>query len=213
MRDGVVRVWWAEVRDLGAADHDLLDATERARLVRLKREEDRDRFVLGAALVRRLVADMEGVEAASVALDRACPRCGAQHGPVSVPGRRWRCSVAHAGSLAVAAVALTPVGVDLEVSCPPDWRSLVKEVVAPGEPEPVDQAGFLSTWVRKEAVVKATREGLLRSLTTVDLSAPPPACGCWTSTCRAPPLPWPAPAVTGRRPQVDVRRWPPAGAD
>lgn len=142
MRDGVVRVWWAEVRDLGAADHDLLDATERARLVRLKREEDRDRFVLGAALVRRLVADMEGVEAASVALDRACPRCGAQHGPVSAPGRRWRCSVAHAGSLAVAAVALTPVGVDLEVSCPPDWRSLVKEVVAPGEPEPVDQAGF-----------------------------------------------------------------------
>ena len=112
-----------------------------------------------------------------MALDRTCPRCGAQHGPVTTPGRPWHCSVSHSGPFAVAAVVAaddaTTVGIDLETTCPPDWEALLPDVLAPGEAAPADEAGFLRTWVRKEAVVKATREGLSRQLSSVDLAALP----------------------------------------
>ncbi len=49
----------------------------------------------------------------------------------------------------------------------------MSDVLAPGESAPADEVGFLRTWVRKEAVVKATREGLSRPLSSVDLAAPP----------------------------------------
>ena len=64
------------------------------------------------------------------------------------------------------------VGVDLETTCPPDWHELLRDVLAPGEAAPADEDEFLTLWVRKEAVVKATREGLTRPLSSVDLGAP-----------------------------------------
>ena len=173
----VVHVRWARTDDLADRHLDLLDDHEKDRLTRLKQQEDRDRFVLGAAVLRGLVAELEQTEPRLVALDRTCPRCGAQHGPVTTPGRPWHCSVSHSGPFAVAAVLAaddaTTVGVDLETTCPPDWQTLLPDVLAPGEAAPADEAGFLRTWVRKEAVVKATREGLSRPLSSVDLAALP----------------------------------------
>jgi 4'-phosphopantetheinyl transferase len=64
------------------------------------------------------------------------------------------------------------VGVDLETTCPPEWRELLEDVLAPGETAPADEEEFLTLWVRKEAVVKATREGLTRPLSSVDLRTP-----------------------------------------
>ena len=173
----VVHVRWARTDDLTDSQPDLLDGHERDRLARLRQVEDRDRFVLGAAVLRHLVAGLEGTDPRLVTLDRTCPKCGAQHGPVRTPQRPWHCSVSHSGPFAVAAVvaadAATTVGVDLETSCPPDWRALLADVLATGEAEPADEAAFLRTWTRKEAVVKATREGLSRKLATVDLAALP----------------------------------------
>jgi 4'-phosphopantetheinyl transferase len=172
-----VHVRWARTDDLNEGHIDLLDDQERDRLARLRRAEDRDRFVLGAALVRDLVAWLEDGEPRLVALDRTCPRCGAQHGPVSTPGRAWHCSVSHSGSFAVVAVvgasAATTVGVDVETRCPPEWRRMLRDVLAPGEVAPADEGGFVRTWVRKEAVVKATREGLSRPMSSVDLASLP----------------------------------------
>ena len=174
---GVVHVRWAGTDDLTERHVELLDDHEQGRLGRLQQQGDRDRFVLGAAVLRGLVAGLEQTEPHLVALDRTCPRCGEQHGPVSVPGRPWRCSVSHSGPFALAAVvatdAATTVGVDLETTCPPDWQALLSDVLAPGEAEPADEAAFLRTWTRKEAVVKATREGLSRPLSSVDLACAP----------------------------------------
>jgi 4'-phosphopantetheinyl transferase len=173
----VVHVRWARTDDLTSSHVELLDDHEKDRLARLRQQGDRDRFVLGAAVLRGLVAGLEQTEPRLVALDRTCPRCAAQHGPVATPGRPWQCSVSHSGPFAVAAVvaadAATTVGVDLETACPPDWSALLTDVLAPGEAAPEDEAGFLRTWVRKEAVVKATREGLTRQLSSVDLTTPP----------------------------------------
>ena len=169
--DEVVHVWWATTDDLTAADVELLDDAERARRTRLQRAADRDRFVLGAALVRGLVAHLDGTDPGRVALDRTCVRCGEPHGPVTTPGRPWLCTVSHSGEYAVAAVSAARVGVDVETGCPPEWRDLLTDVLAPGEAAPSDEDGFLHLWVRKEAVLKATHEGLTRPMSSVDLAA------------------------------------------
>jgi len=173
----LVHVRWAHVDDLADGHLDHLDDHERERLTRLQGQADRDRFVLGAAVLRGLVATLERTEPHLVILDRTCPRCGAQHGPVGTPGRPWRCSVSHSGSFALAAVVAsdtaTTVGVDIETRAPADWEKLLRTVLAPGEAAPVDAAGFVRTWARKEAVVKATRDGLSRPMSSVDLAAPP----------------------------------------
>lgn len=166
-----VHVWWARTDRLTEAHHDLLDQVERERWARFRQRDDRDRFALGSALVRSLVAELDGTVAAQVTVDRACPRCGEQHGPVTVPGRGWRCSVTHSGAFALAAAVAAPdastVGLDLETRCPPEWATLAPDLLAPGEPAPTDEAGFLTLWVRKEAVLKATGEGLSRHMSTV----------------------------------------------
>jgi 4'-phosphopantetheinyl transferase len=203
--DEPVHVWWAHTEDLTDAHAGLLDDVERARLGRLERDEDRDRFVLGAAVLRALVARLDGTEARYVALDRTCPRCGAQHGPVATPGRPWQCSVSSSGTYAVAAVASHAVGVDVETTCPPDWRALLPDLLTPGEQVPPDETGFLSTWVRKEAVVKATREGLSRPLSSVDLAAPPGNLAVLDLD-----IPGATAAVAVAGSQVRVRRWPEA---
>lgn len=171
-----VHVWWAHTDQLTDAHVALLDETERERWARHRRQDGRDRFALGSAIVRSLVAELDGVVAAGVALDRACPRCGAQHGPVTTPGRDWRCSVSHSGAFAVAAVvaasAASAVGVDLETRCPPEWVDLLPRVLAPEETAPEDEAGFLTLWVRKEAVLKASGDGLSRPMSAVQVSGP-----------------------------------------
>jgi 4'-phosphopantetheinyl transferase len=170
-----VSVAAAHVDDLAPRHLDLLDVPERARWERLERDADRGRFVLGAVLLRSVVADLEGGEPSAVSLDRTCPRCGEQHGPVTTPGRPWRCSVAHSGPYAVVAVARADaaplIGVDVETRCPPDWRDLLPRVVAPGETPPEDERGFLAAWVRKEAVLKSTGDGLSRPPSSVRLLA------------------------------------------
>jgi 4'-phosphopantetheinyl transferase len=169
-----VHVWWALTDDLTESHLELLDRHERERRARYERQDDRDRFTLGSALVRTLVAGLDGTEPGEVTLDRTCPRCGAQHGPVTTPGRPWRCSVAHSGPFAVAAVVAAGeagcVGVDLETRSPREWTGLLASVLAPGEVRPGDEAGFLRMWVRKEAVVKATGEGLSRPLSSFTVS-------------------------------------------
>ena len=205
----VVHVWWATTDDLTAADAELLDDAEQARRTRLQRAADRDRFVVGAALVRCLVAHLDGTDPDRVALDRTCARCGQQHGPVATPGRPWRCTVSHSGRYAVAAVSLAPVGVDVETACPPEWRELLPDVLAAGETAPSDEDGFLALWVRKEAVLKATREGLTRPMSSVDLGA----LGELAVHDLVVPGAAAALAVGGLRParaQVDVRRRPPS---
>lgn len=167
-------MWWARLDDLTEAHLGVLDKHERERLARLRRPEDQARFALGSVVVRSLVAELADTRAELVRVDRTCPRCGAQHGPVTLPDLAWHCSVSHSGSFAlVAAVAhedSAMVGVDLETRVPPDWPRLLPRVLAPGEPEPADAREFLALWVRKESVLKATREGLSRPMSSVRLT-------------------------------------------
>lgn len=163
----------------------LLDGGERRRLEGLRREADRERFVLAAALARAALGRRIGRPAAEVALDRRCDRCGAPHGKPRLRGATGpELSVTHSGRLVAVAVAAAPVGVDVEaVPDAPGADGLAEAVLADDEraalerhaaagDDPARIEAFLRLWTRKEALTKMTGDGVVIPLRDVRVSGP-----------------------------------------
>jgi len=168
-------VWWGEVAAYTPWHDTLLDQAERERRDRYAFEADRARFAVGAALLRLVAGRMLGVAPERVAVDRSCRTCGRPHGKPGLGEGNPHLSVSHSGSyVAVAACPEAPVGVDVEHAARrTDYQALVKHVLSPEEaPAAVDAASFLRYWVRKEALIKATGDGLGAGLRKVMVSPP-----------------------------------------
>lgn len=169
-----------------------LSDSERRRLDSLRREDDRRRFAAARTLLRATVAEATGADPGAVRVEQRCTRCGGAHGrpTVAVDGRRGvHVSIAHAGEVVMVAVADRPVGIDVE----PMARSvgdLGPVVLAPAERarRSADDVDLLRTWVRKEAILKATGDGLLVEPSRLEVTAPdrPPALQRWDGRRRLP---------------------------
>jgi 4'-phosphopantetheinyl transferase len=160
----------------------LLDDHERVRLARLRRPADRARYLAAHALVRLVLAPLAGTAADALAFDRTC-RCGAPHGkPVLPDGPGF--SLSHAGELVGVAVRVDgPVGLDVEqVRDVADLDALAEHVRSPAERArgDLDPAAFFRTWTRKEALVKATGDGLTAPMTAITLADHEPGVEQWT---------------------------------
>jgi len=178
---GDVHVWWAGPGDAAPSMHRLLDEPERDRLDRLRRPADRDRFLVGCALLKHVVANQLGGSPVAVRLSRRCPDCDRPHGKPTVPGSPIELSLAHSGDRVVVAAALgAPVGVDVEQELPTlDPDTLTDTVLTAREaaalaamPAAERPGGFLAYWTRKEAVLKATGDGLRVPLRAVEVTGP-----------------------------------------
>ncbi len=171
MRATPVRVWVADLDDPATRDLEhaaFLDPDEVARAGAFRQPADRTRFVVGAALAKHAVAHEIGATAASIRIDRRCQSCGRQHGrPRAVGVAGVHISVAHSAALvAVALTRMAPVGIDVEHRS--GGRDLpAEEIVSPSEPATC--VDLLTVWCRKEAVLKATADGLRVPLTDVVL--------------------------------------------
>jgi 4'-phosphopantetheinyl transferase len=178
---GTADVWWAHRQDASARLAELLDETEQGRRAAYRRAEDRERFVVGCALANTVLARYSGRRPADVRFDRACAACGRPHGKPVATGLGLEHSVSHSGDLVAVAVARSPVGVDVEQldgrSRPVgggDPQALARLVL--GEDERAALAAvrpsarahaFLVAWTRKEAVTKATGDGMRVSFSDV----------------------------------------------
>jgi 4'-phosphopantetheinyl transferase len=193
-----VYLWWARRQDSSPRLEALLDDVERGRWVAYRRQEDRDRFLVGCALTKAAVGARTGKPPADVVIDRTCSHCGKPHGKPVVPGLEL--SVTHSGDLVGVGVAAVPVGLDVEhaKSRRDDIAALARFSLSAAEREVLaavapggELAAFLVYWTRKEAVTKATGDGLRVSFQQVVVSGPgePPRV-----------LGWPYP-----RPPADVR--------
>ena len=183
-------VWWAGPTDYSPGLDRLLSTVEVARAARLRRPEDRIRQILGATMLRLAAAAETGTPPTAVTVDRTCPTCSEPHGRPGLPGTGLHASITHSGDLVGLALTRTgPVGLDVERVSDVDIAGLGRSVLHADErAAPLDHDGFFAYWTRKEAVVKATGDGLRAALAEVRVSGPaePPAVLAYPGRGRLP---------------------------
>jgi len=194
--DGTADVWWARRTDASHRLAAVLDETERRRWVAYRRPEDRERFLVGCSLAKAALARYTGRAPADVRFDRTCVACGEPHGKPAVAGGGPGHSVAHSGDLIAVAVARAPVGVDVEqaegrrhlLGGDGDPEALGRMVLSAAEqaalaavPAGGRARAFLVAWTRKEAVTKATGDGMRAAFSEVVVAADagPPRVESW----------------------------------
>jgi 4'-phosphopantetheinyl transferase len=193
-KTGAVVVWAHPILTLGMPGV-LLEPEERDRAARLSDAGEAARFVTGRHLTRALIARLTGRDPLTLPIDRTCPTCGKAHGRPSLaddPGLSL--SVSHAGMrVAVAATRDGMLGVDVEstdsrlvasgvedlipITCTADEQAVLAAL-----PEGERGENFLSYWIRKEAVLKATGDGLRVDPRLLHVSGPAaaPALLAWS---------------------------------
>lgn len=175
------QVWWARPEPLSRAGARLLDDVEQARYQRFAQEADRARFATAAVLLRLLLANHLDLPAHRVRIHRLCPQCGGGHGRPRLANGDLAVSVSHAADrVAVACGRVPALGVDVEAVVDRDTAGrLARMVLEPREAAgaQLDPVDFTRYWTRKEAVLKATGDGLDVPMTGLAVALPhlPPA--------------------------------------
>ena len=188
LADNDIHVWHArletftrEVSELRS----LLAADELGRSLRLARDDDRRRFVVCRALLRKLL-ESYGVAPAGRIVFAYDPQQKPALDQLQAASR-IEFNVAHAGDVAVVAVARgRAVGVDVEQVRPlGDADVIVRRQFAAEERVAYESLApalriraFFAIWTRKEAFLKALGTGLHRPLDSFAVSVSPdePAC-------------------------------------
>jgi 4'-phosphopantetheinyl transferase len=178
-----IEVWTAKLESgkTGLAEYaQILSPDERARAGRFHLEQDRHRFIVARGLLRTLVAERVGVAPAAVEFSYLA------HGkPAVAADSTLDFNLSHSGNRALFAFCRNGrVGVDLEaLDQDLDAMALARRYFHPSEttalrqlPQPLRRPAFFACWTRKEAVVKATGDGLLAApLDTFEVSVAPDA--------------------------------------
>lgn len=189
---GECQVWWATAHTVDSRLHRLLDGPEAARADRFRWDNDRALYVVAHALARLLLAPYVDRSPAEVRFAARCRGCGGPHGKPEVVGapEPVAMSLSHAGRRVAVALSRDAVGVDVEVvDRELEIASFAHAVLSPAEREtffqlPADRrhAGLLTYWTRKEAVLKATGDGLAIPTEHLTVTAPAEPAGlvAWT---------------------------------
>ncbi|MFG2329029.1 4'-phosphopantetheinyl transferase family protein [Streptomyces sp. NPDC048604] len=200
VRPGECHVWTARAVSVRASAAPallkLLDAGERARYEAFLRDEPRGLYLTAHALLRELVGAQLGLDPTEPTFAAVCRTCtSGGHGKPVLPDSPLHLSLSHAGDRVAAALTYAgPVGVDVEetgrVGDPPLTVLSAEERAAYDRlPQGERARGFTRYWTRKEAVLKATGDGLSVDPATLTVSAPdaPAALLSWAG--RAQPHP------------------------
>lgn len=177
-----VHVWVADTRQpVDDADRALLSPDERDRVDRFRFDRDRSCFTVTRVVTRRLLAGYLGD------LDPATLAFGyGEHGKpyLEEPPEPLFFNASHSGErTAIVVTRAGDVGVDVEWSDRDvEHEQLAERVFSARElatfrAQPIDlrRSVFFDGWTRKEAFIKATGEGMWRSLQTFDVELQPGA--------------------------------------
>ena len=185
------QIWWARRHSASYVPVDLFNDEERDRYVAYRHAADADRFAVGVWLSRTVLGGLLGCAPREVELLRDCPSCGRPHGRPRLAAAGPTISISHSGDLVVMALCRThQVGIDVQecgVDVPsPDGVMSPRELTAHRVLAPNRRRyGFFTTWVRKEAVLKATGDGLNFPLADLEVTGSDRAAG--VIACRGRP--------------------------
>ncbi|HEX7112934.1 MAG TPA: 4'-phosphopantetheinyl transferase superfamily protein [Mizugakiibacter sp.] len=170
-----LHVWRIDLDAAEADDHPALDAHERARAARFAFPRDRRRYVAAHAALRRILGRYVGVAAATLPL-----YASGTGKPMLALADAPAFNLSHAGGLALLAVGhVRALGIDVEAVRPlPDAELLARRCFTPAEcvaiaaTAPQRRAlAVMTCWTRKEALLKATGDGLGRDPAGIHVGA------------------------------------------
>lgn len=158
-----------------------LTPAELERLEGFRRDEDRERFLVGRGLLRSILGRCVGLPPIDVPL-----RAGPFGKPTldGILGRRppVRFNVSHSGRVVVLAFTCAgEIGVDVETALlPDDWGAVADRLFSLREKTELAAlsasrrtAAFFNGWTRKEACLKATGKGLAADPAAVEVTLSP----------------------------------------
>jgi 4'-phosphopantetheinyl transferase len=179
LSEGEVHVWCLSLDrppEETALFFSLLSGDERARAERFSFEEHRDQFAVGRGLLRDLLSGYLG---------EAPSRIAFAYGPQGKPalagakgGRSVEFNLSHSGDMAVYAFSRgRRLGIDVERVRPmPDENHFADRFFSPAESSLVRSlsggrklAAFFTIWTCKEAILKASGDGLARHLNQTEV--------------------------------------------
>lgn len=154
----------------------LLDPDELDRLKRLRCQLTSRRFIMAHAALRLLLSYYCGVPSARIRY-----AFGPHGKPELLAPLDINFNISHSGDLAVAAVSLHPVGIDLErIAHDIPFESIARRYFSSAEyevlrslPEHLRLQSFYACWTRKEAYAKATGAGFSFPSSFFDVSLAP----------------------------------------
>ena len=150
---------------------------EKDRAQRFKFDLHRNRYIAGRGALRAILAQYLPLHPAQLRFDYLANGKPVLTEEFASAGIHF--NLAHTGDLALAAITrIGPLGVDVECVRPvKDVDDLVARFFSPRENELFQKvpavekpAAFFNLWTRKEALLKATGEGITRSLRLVEVS-------------------------------------------
>lgn len=180
-----VHVWQAAIEPLARQIPTLsrlLSESERSRSSAFFHQRDRERFIVSHGVLRVLLAEYLQSDPAQIQFAEESRRKPCLAAPFSQSGLQF--NITHSGELALLAFAhQRRVGVDVEVIRPlPDLEQIAVTTFSTQEnqnllalPSEERIKAFYTIWARKEALVKATGDGLYFPLKafSVNLGIPP----------------------------------------
>lgn len=177
-------VWWTTPLIDEQRHRALLSPVEHERYAAFRQDADRRRFLTGRVLAKTATAHRLGVPATEIEFDATCSGCGKQHGAPRLPGTELVFSIAHSGDrVGLALCSGLDIGLDVEGTSRRVSDGMLAYALNETELPAVDPlaeqdraAAFFVYWARKEALMKATGQGLrlpLRRITLTEPGAPP----------------------------------------
>lgn len=153
--------------DLVEEDHlNLLSADELVKANRFVQLADKKRFVTGRHFIRDIVSKKFGQHPADILFKYT------EFNKPCLTGIEF--NIAHSGNYVLVAISNSPIGVDIELMNNSfDHKDIMYEIFNTDEVAyitnaPTEALNFYTLWTRKEALLKATGEGLTDDLKIVD---------------------------------------------
>lgn len=132
---------------------------------RYTRDEDKKRYILGKFFLRMILSKMLSITPSAIQFFR-----NENNRPYCIEGLEF--NISHSGNFIVIAISPQLVGIDIElINNDFEYESILIDCFTFLELSQVDNANdFYKFWTRKESILKATGEGMIGNLHTIDCS-------------------------------------------